>query len=427
MENKKINIGVIGCGTVGSHLIQSLINKKTSFYKKTGIHFEVVKVCDKDKKKKTLFPAIFTEDAHEITRNPEIDIVVELIGGIEKASVYIKDAIKNKKSIVTANKAFLSEKGEEIFELAEKNNVYIGFEASVAGSIPIIKTLRESFIGNKFSKMLAILNGTTNFILSKMTYEKLEFKETLLMAQKNGYAESNPFLDISGLDTAHKLGILTRFAFNKNVSWKGIFVEGIEKITSMDLKFAREFGYRVKLLAISKKKGNFLELRVHPALLPEHHLLSFVEDVYNGIYLEGDMIGKSLLYGEGAGGYAAASSVVSDIIETGMKLSGGKFRILKFPEDEKLRFLPFDEVCTKYYIRFTAVDTPGVLGDIAGILGENDISIASVIQKKENPEKSVPIVMLTHQAMEKKVQKALKSIDKLNLIKKPTVTIRVEE
>ena len=427
MENKKINIGVIGCGTVGSHLIQSLINKKASFYKKTGIHFEVVKVCDKDKKKRKLFPAIFTEDAYEITRNPEIDIVVELIGGIEKASVYIKDAIKNKKSIVTANKAFLSEKGEEIFELAEKNNVYIGFEASVAGSIPIIKTLRESFIGNKFSKMLAILNGTTNFILSKMTYEKLEFKETLLMAQKNGYAESNPFLDISGLDTAHKLGILTRFAFNKNVSWKEISVEGIEKITSMDLKFAREFGYRVKLLAISKKKGNSLELRVHPALLPEHHLLSFVEDVYNGIYLEGDMIGKSLLYGEGAGGYAAASSVVSDIIETGMKLSGGKFRILKFPEDEKLRFLPFDEVCTKYYIRFTAVDTPGVLGDIAGILGENDISIASVIQKKENPEKSVPIVMLTHQAKERKIQKALKEIDNLDVIKKPTVIIRVEE
>jgi len=427
MEKKKINIGVIGCGTVGSHLIQSLIKKKTSFYEKTGIHFEVVKVCDKDKKKKKLFPAIFTEDPYEITRNPGIDIVVELIGGVEKTFVYIKNAIKNKKSIVTANKALLSEKGKEIFKLAKKNNVYIGFEASVAGAIPIIKTLRESFIGNKFFTMIAILNGTTNFILSKMTHERIEFKEALVMTKKNGYTESNPFLDISGLDTAHKLGILTRFAFNKSISWKKIYVEGIDKLAGMDIGFAREFGYRIKLLAISKKKENSLELRVHPTLLPENHLLSLVENVYNGIYLEGDLIGKSLLYGEGAGGYAAASSVISDIIETGMKLIEGNFRILEFPEDEKLHLLPFDEVCTKYYIRFTAVDTPGVLGDIAGILGENDISIASVIQKKENPEKSVPIVMLTHQAMEKKVQKALKLIDKLNLIKKPTVTIRVEE
>jgi len=424
---EKINIGVIGCGTVGTHFIKTFTKKRKNFFEKTGIKFEIVKVCDKDEKKRKIFPHLFTDNPYEIINDPKIDIVVELIGGVEEAFSYLKNAIKNKKSIITANKALLSEKGEEIFGLVEKNKVYIGFEASVAGAIPIIKTLKESFIGNKVSKLLGILNGTTNFILSQMTNYSMEFKYALSIAQKNGYAEQNPYLDISGLDSAHKLSILAKFAFNKSISWKEIMVEGIEKVEKMDIDFAKEFGYRIKLLAISKKTNESLEMRVHPTLLPENHLLSLVENVYNGIYLEGDLIGKSLLYGEGAGGYAAASSVISDVIEIGIKLYEKNYKFIKFLENEKLKLLPPSEICTKYYFRFTAIDKPLVLAKISKILGENCISIASVIQKKENPEKSVPIVMLTHAAKEKQVNNALKIIDKLDVIRKPTIKIRVEE
>ena len=250
---------------------------------------------------------------------------------------------------------------------------------------------------------------------------------TLNRIDEKGYAEANPYFDISGLDSSHKLSILARLIFNKNISWKDIYTEGIEKVEKIDIEFAKELGYKLKLLGIAKKENNFCELRVHPALLPENHPLCSVEDVYNAIYLEGDLIGKSLLYGKGAGGNPAASAVISDIVDIGMKIKMGNYKNIKFEEDSGLKLLPFDEIKTKYYFRFTCLDKPGVLAKIAKVLGENDISIASVIQKKESPKKAIPVVMLTHLSKEKNVSKALKLIDRLDVIKKPTVRIRVEE
>lgn len=427
MEKEIIKIGVVGCGTVGFNFIKGFVRRRKEIEKKTGVKFIIKKVYDKDKKKLKPFSKIAGKSLEEIINDPEIDIVVELIGGITDAYEIITRSIRNGKSVITANKALLSEKGKDIFNLAVKNRVYIGYETSVAGAIPVIKTLKESFVGNRITKILGILNGTTNFILSQMFKYGMEFSNALQKAQKLGYAEADPTLDIKGLDTAHKLSIISTLAFNKPISWKQIYVEGIEKIEFIDIKYANEFGYRIKLLAIAKISSKFLELRVHPALIPSNHLLSSVEDVYNGIFIEGDLIGNSLLYGEGAGGKAAASSVISDVVEIGGKILQKEYISPPFYEDRKVMIKNMDEISIRYYFRFTALDKPGVLAKISKILGENNISISSVIQKQENPQKAVPIVMLTHKAEEKNVKKAISEIDNLDVIKKPTIIIRVEE
>ncbi len=424
----KVRVGVIGCGTVGAHSIRALIRRRPELREKTGLDFVVVRVADQDKARRRFFPKIFTPDARAVIEDPAIDILVELIGGVHPAYEFITAAMEQGKSVVTANKALLSDRGGELFRRAESGGVHLGFEASVGGAIPIIKTLRESFAGNVITRLLGILNGTTNYVLSQMTHRSMEFADALELARKKGYAEANPHFDISGLDTAHKLSILARFAFNKEISWKDIPVEGIERLEKMDIDFAREFGYRIKLLAIARRQDHHLEVRVHPTLLPQTHLLTLVEDVHNAVYLEGDLIGRSLLYGEGAGGYAAASSVISDVVEIGMKLKQDQTRPLRFPEDRSLTLLSPDEVRTRHYCRFTALDRPGVLATIARVLGERGISIASVRQKGENPEKAVPIVMLTHYAREKDVRTAIARLDRMNnVIKQPTVRMRVED
>ncbi|MBN1445623.1 MAG: homoserine dehydrogenase [Candidatus Omnitrophica bacterium] len=428
MEKKKLRIGVIGCGTVGGSVIRSLKLNRQALKKKTGIDISVVKAFDKDKNRQKEFPSIFTSSAEDIVNAPEIDIVVELIGGVDYAHGIVTRALKNGKSVVTANKALIAEKVKEIFGLAEEKNLYMGFEASVAGAIPAIKTIRESFIGNNISRILAILNGTTNYILTRMSLDRLDFSEALSTAQEMGYAEANSTLDIKGIDTAHKLSILSGLAFNKFVHWKQIPVEGIEKVEPIDIGFTAEFGYRVKLLAVAQKKDNTLDLRVHPALLPMKHLLSMVEGVYNAVYIEGDMAGKSLFYGEGAGGGAAASAVVADIVDICKEIAQKNLPCSTLLyEDEKLTTVSMEDIYTRYYLRFTALDKPGVLAGISGILGKNGISIASVIQKEESPEKAVPVLILTHRAKEKSMRDAISEIDKLAFIKKPTVLLRVEE
>lgn len=428
MGKKSVGIGVLGCGTVGSEVVKSFLRNRKTLKNKTGIDFVITGVCDKDIKKRSLFPSLFTSSPEDIINSPETHIVVELIGGVDAAFDLIKRAIENGKSVVTANKAVISEKGSELFRLAEEKNIHIGFEASVAGAIPVIKSIKESFVGNNILKMFGILNGTTNYILTEMFQNSLNFSTSLSMAKKLGYAEADPSLDIKGIDTAHKLSILSTLAFNRYIHWKDIYVEGIEEIEPLDITFTAEFGYRIKLLAIAKREGNQLEIRVHPALLPSKHLLSFVDGVYNAIYLEGDMFGKSLLFGEGAGGPAAASSVISDIVDVGKKLLHNSMphKIIA-SEDRKLKLLPMEEIYTRYYFRFTALDKPGVLAGIARVLGSYNISIASVIQKEESPEKAVPILMLTHRANELSVRKAIKEINKLPFIKKQTILLRVEE
>lgn len=427
MKKSEIKIGVIGCGTVGSGFIKEITRKREEIRKKTGVKITLSKIYDKDKSKKKLFPSIFVSSSEDIINDPEIDILVELIGGTTYAYEFVKKAIENGKSVVTANKALISEKGRELIKKAKDKKVYIAFEASVGGAIPVIKVLKESFTGNRIKTIMGILNGTTNYILTKMYEEGISYNYALKQAQKNGYAEANPSLDVAGVDTAHKLAILSMFAFNTFVNWKKIKTEGINRIDIQDIKFADEFGYRIKLLGISRITGGKLELRVHPVLIPKNHLLSLVENVYNAVYFEGDMFGKSILYGEGAGSYAAASSVIADTIDVAKKIVSDKKIKDNFYMERKLNLLPFNEIETKYYFRFTAIDKPGVLAKISKILGENNISIFSVVQKGQNPQKAVPILMLTHKAVEKDVEKAIEKIDKLDIIKNPTVVIRVEE
>lgn len=428
MEKRTISIGVVGCGTVGAEVIKSLARKRKALKEKTGLDLAVSKVYDKDTKKRSLFPSLFTSNLKDITESSDIDIVVELIGGTDAAFEVIKKALKNGKSVVTANKAVISDKGKMLFPLAEEKKLHIGFEASVAGAIPIIKTIQEGFVGNNILKILGILNGTTNYILTEMLNSSVNFSTALSMAQKLGYAEADPSLDIEGIDTAHKLSILSTLAFSKHIHWREIYVEGIEKIEPLDIAFTSEFGYRIKLLAVVKKEKDTLDARVHPALIPSKHLLSFVDGVYNAVYLEGDMFGKSLLYGEGAGGSAAASAVIADVVDIGKKMTHKNLphKIIA-SEDKKLRLLPAEDIRTRYYFRFTALDKPGVLATISKVLGKHNISIASVIQKEESPEKAVPILMLTHSAQESAVRRAIKEINKLSFIKKPTVLLRVEE
>jgi len=427
-KNNSIGIGVIGCGTVGSQFISHFKRKRASVREKTGIDFVLLKVADRNMGGKKGRHPSYTRDPEEILSDENVDIVVELIGGMEPAYSFIKKAFSRGKSVVTANKALLSGKNRELFSLASNGGVHLGFEASVASAIPIVKTLRESFIGNNITKVMAILNGTTNYILTRMSLHGESFQKALEKAGSLGYAEANPTLDIEGLDTTHKLSILSCLAFNKTVSWKNIFTAGIRNLDAIDINFARDFGYRIKLLAIAKKFKENLELRVHPTFLPVGHMLANVEDVYNAVYMEGDMIGKSLMYGEGAGGSAAASAALADVVDIGIKLAGQKSAGSPLLyENEKIDICSMSDIRTKYYLRFTVPDRPGTLALITDILGKNGISIASVLQKEENRNYAVPVVIMTHVATEHSVQKAVREIDSLSIARLPTVLFRAEE
>ncbi|HOK80008.1 MAG TPA: homoserine dehydrogenase [bacterium] len=428
--NKKINVGIIGFGTVGSSTALILHEKKDLFKRYTGIEFEIKKICDIDwKTKRTWVPPknVRTSDYQEVVNDSDIDIVVELVGKFQPAYDIISQSLKNKKAVVTANKFLLSKKLLELLTVANENNTYLGFEASVAGAIPIIKTIRESFAANRITAIIGILNGTTNYILSSMTEKHQTFSLALDSAKKMGYAESNPYLDISGKDSAQKLAIISTYAFHCPISDDDFLIEGIDTVAPEDIEFALELGYRIKLLAIAKRVDDTVSLRVHPALIPQSHMLSDVNGVYNAVYLEGDLFNKILLYGEGAGGKPASSAVVSDIIEISKKLLIQEHFPEKFVIEPQTMIQQLDHLETRYYLRFTALDRPGVLAKIADVLGRNNISIASVIQKRENPDRAVPIVMLTHRAIERNIRKAVSAINKLSCIKQKTQVIRVED
>ncbi|MFA5085382.1 MAG: homoserine dehydrogenase, partial [Candidatus Omnitrophota bacterium] len=339
----------------------------------------------------------------------------------------ILEALRNGKHVVTANKALLAEAGNEVFALANKLSLNVAFEASVGGGIPIIKSLKESFIANKFDLVYGIVNGTSNFILSRMAEGPISFKDALRIAQDKGYAEPDPYLDISGMDSSHKLSIMALLAFGVSARPSDIYTEGITEIESGDIQYARELGYSVKLLAIAKRSGDLVELRVHPTMIPKSHLLANVSGVYNAIFVKGDLIGENLFYGQGAGALATSSAVVSDIVDIARSISccgkvagPGTFR--KNVKNIK----SISDVGTRFYMRFSATDRPGVLAKISGILGKHNISIASVTQKEKKSSNVVPIVMITHEALEFDMAKALKEIDGLSAIKKKTVKIRME-
>lgn len=427
----KINLGLIGFGTVGQGVVRALLTREKFLEEKVGAGLVLKAVCDKDIRRPReikVAPGIVTTDINKILNDPDIRIVIELIGGIHPAKEFILEAFKRGKHVVTANKALLAECGEEIFQAARNYKVDLYFEASVGGGIPIIKVLRESLGANHIDTVLGIVNGTSNYILTSMEEDGLSFNQALLEAKKKGYAEKNSRLDIKGFDSAHKLAILALLGFGKSVSIKDIHVEGIENISLSDIEYARDFGYVIKLLAIAKNVGGQLEARVHPTLLSQAHLLSSVSGVYNAIYVHGDYAGGTLFYGRGAGSLPAASSVLGDIIDVARNIkSGSALRVPVYTADKTIKNVrPISEIETRYYLRLSVIDRPGGLARIADILGRQGISIASVTQKERQQAKIVPVVMMTHDAKEKNMRLALDEIDRLNAIKKKTVAIRVE-
>lgn len=428
---KNINIGIIGFGTVGEGVVRALLTKPQFLKEKIGARLILKVICDKDLRRKRdvkLNRNILTSDVDKVLKNPDIHIVVELMGGIHPAKEFILEAFKRGKHVVTANKALLAEHGEEIFKAAKKANVDLYFEASVGGAIPIIKALRESLAADRLDTLLGIVNGTSNYILTSMGRDNLSFSQALGDAKKKGYAERNPALDIRGYDSAHKLAILALLGFGKSVDINDIYIEGIEDISLNDIKYAQDFGYVIKLLAIAKNVNDQLEVRVHPTLLSKEHLLSNVNGVYNAIYVHGDMAGGTLFYGRGAGSKPAASSVVSDIVDIARNIkSNSTFRVPLYVADKSIKKIRnIDDIESRYYLRLSVIDKPGGLAKIAGILGDHKISIASVAQKERKQAKIVPVVMMTHDAKERNMRLALKQINSLSVIRKKTVAIRVE-
>lgn len=432
MKKDKVSVGIIGFGTVGTAVARILLEKHKELERKLGFPLVLARVADIDIKRKRevkLPKGIITDDVKAVLSDPDIDIVVELIGGIHPAKGLILKAIKKGKHVVTANKALLASEGEDIFRAVKDSKVELGFEGAVAGGIPIIKVVREALIGNKIQAVYGIINGTSNYILTKMTEEKVEFSEALREAQALGYAEADPTLDVEGIDSAHKLAILASLSFGIPLSFKKIYTEGITRITPLDIDFAGEFGCKIKLLAIAKQSNNEVELRVHPTMLPREYLLSSVEGVFNAIYIEGDAIGSALYYGRGAGGMPTGSAVVSDIVDIARDIKAGyrgRIHNIGIPQRSDIKIKKMEDVLSRYYFRFWAIDKPGVLSKISGILGNYNISIKSVIQKGRKKERAVPVVMMTHEARERDVVCALKEIDKLPVVSGRTTFIRVE-
>ncbi len=432
MKNREINIGIIGYGTVGAGTVKILLKRNKALQAQLGVPLKVRNIADLDMTTDRgikLPEGVLINDAQKILNDPDIDIVVELIGGINPAKQFILEAIKKGKHVVTANKALLAEKGQEIFRAASKNGVTLGFEASVAGSIPIIKILRESLIGNKVENIFGIINGTANYILTKMTDEGVDFVSTLKEAQALGYAEADPTFDIEGIDSAHKLAILASLAYGLPISLKKIYTQGITEITPLDIQFASEFGFKIKLLAIAKPSGKEVELRVHPTMVQEGMPIASVNGVYNAIYVEGDATGAGLYYGKGAGDMPTGSAVVSDIADIARNIKAGAAdRLQGFDISGRsgLKVKKMEDVSTCYYLRMSAIDKPGVLSKISGILGDNNISIESMIQKGRKKEKAVSMVLMTHEAKEKDMMKALKEIRKLRVVSGKPLYLRVE-
>lgn len=432
MKKSGVHVGIIGLGTVGTGVARILLEKRRELAKRLGFPLVISRIADIDikRKRKIKLPGnIFVTNAKAVIDDPDIDIIVELIGGIHPARNLILEAIRKGKHVVTANKLLLATNGPDIFSAAKKNNVEVGFEAAVAGGIPIIKIVREALIGNRVLAVYGIINGTSNYILSKMTEEKVDFSSALKEAQRLGYAEADPTFDVEGIDSAHKLAILSALSFGIPFSFKKIFTEGITRITPLDIKFAFEFGYKIKLLAIAKQTGREIELRVHPTMLPEENLISSVNGVFNAIYVEGDAAGPALYYGKGAGEMPAGSAVVSDIADIARNIKTGSVNRIKgpgTPEEPGLKIKKMEDVLSSYYLRLSVLDKPGVLSRISGILGTHNISIKSVIQKGRKKERAVPLVMMTHEAREKDMVFALREINRLSIVSGKAMNIRVE-
>jgi homoserine dehydrogenase len=423
-----IKIALLGCGTVGSGVVKLLEANHQAIARKTGSEIRIVKVLEKEPEKcyaLGLKPEQVTSDFAEILNDETINIVVELMGGMEPAFSYIIDAMKKGKHIVSANKDLIAVKGKELFATAEENQVDFYFEASVAGGIPIVYPLKQSLAGNRILEVIGILNGTTNYILSKMSKENCDYQDALKEAQQLGYAEADPSADVEGMDAARKIAILSSIAFNSRITLNDVYVEGITAITQRDIQYARELGYTVKLLAIAKEAEGKVQIRVHPAFLPFNHPLAFVNDVYNAVFVKGDAVGEIMHYGRGAGSLPTASAVTGDIIEIGRSLlhhSNARIGCTCF-EDKQV--LPISELTAEYYIRMTVADRPGVLAGIAGVFGNNHVSIAQVLQKTSQNDRA-ELILITHQVREKDMQDALTVLRGMSIVDEINNVVRLE-
>ena len=431
---KEIKVGLIGFGTVGKGLAEVLLAQRERLVKRTGMIFRLAGIADTSATElpERFGPIPLTKNAGDLIANPDIDIIVELIGGIEPAKTLVLQAIAAGKHVVTANKALLSQEGSDIFAAAARQGVEVGFEASVGGGIPLIKALKEGLVANRILSIMGIMNGTANYILTRMTDEGIPFAEVLKEAQRLGFAEADPTYDIEGIDTAHKLAILMTMAYGMPITHNEIATEGISRIEPMDIELAREFGCRIKLLAISRNHGDHVEARVHPTMVPQDHLLASINGAFNAIHFHGDMVGNVLLYGLGAGMVPTGSAVAADVVDIARNIqcgSIGRVPSLSYLPDQvrPRRITPMEELYGPYYFRLTVLDQPGVLARISGILSRYEISIESVTQKGRKKVGAVPLVIVTHSARESAVSAALNEISQLDSVTAPVVKIRILE
>ncbi len=422
---KKVKIGLVGFGTIGSGVYNLLKKNSSLISERTGLDISIAKICDirLDQVKKEVHDVALTEKWEEVTGDKEIDIVVELIGGIEPARSILTSALKNGKSAVTANKKLLAETGFDIFQSAGGSRAKLGFEASVAGGVPSILTIRTGMVANNIKSIMGILNGTTNYILTKMAELGLPFDEALKEAQKKGFAEADPTFDIEGYDAGHKISILAMLAYNRRVDCKSLQIEGITKITPLDIAYARDMGYVIKLLGIARMVNGLLDIRVHPAMLPEKHPLASARNEFNAVLYDGDMTDPIILFGKGAGSLPTASAVVSDIVQLAEK---SEIEERPFLITGDAVYLKPEQRRSKYYMRIHTEDSPGILSIISGVFGKFGISIASVIQKEVESE-YVPLIIMTHEAAEDKIILARKEINNFDFISGDVTMIRVEE
>ncbi len=432
---REISIGIVGAGTVGGGVVKILHRRIDNIRNELGLPVRIARIVDKEISRFAALPvgdARCSADVQDILGDDAIQIVIELSGGTTFAKELVLSALSRKKHVITANKALLAEHGSQIFETAAKAGVSVYFEAAVGGGMPIIKVIRESLVGNEIFSVKTIINGTCNYILTKMTAEGSAFTDALKDAQRKGYAEADPTLDVGGVDTGHKIAILASLVSGGYVPFHSISIEGITTISKDDIAFARELGYTIKLLGIIKKNApeGQLDVRVHPVMLHGNHILASVSDVYNAILLEGDAVGQILLYGKGAGEMPTASAVVSDVVDAARNIIGTtpvRIPMQYYSTSRSIQVKPIYTVTSRYCLRFTVMDRPGVLASLAGYLGKEGISLASVMQKEGFSKKGVPVIILTHAATEKNLRTALTHIEAMDYIKDRTQVIRIED
>ncbi|VAX17390.1 Homoserine dehydrogenase [hydrothermal vent metagenome] len=430
-----IRLGLIGCGVVGEGVARLVSDKKESLAERIGMPVEITRIAVRDIDKKRAAPVdknILTNDPFEIVNANDVDIVIEVMGGNEPALALSLKAIENGKHIVTANKHLLALNGEKVFKAVEKNKTEIGFEAAVAGAVPIIHSLRGAFAADTVSSIHGIVNGTGNYILSRMSDEGKPFDEILKDAQQLGYAEADPTFDVEGIDSAHKIAILASLAFETPVDFSEIYTEGITSITPDDIAMAKEFGFRIKLLAIAKRVNGSIDVRVHPAMVPIDSPIAKVNGALNAVEVTAAFSGVNMLVGPGAGAGPTASAVMGDVVDIARKMVGGDTghtlpMNVPLKARKKIAIRSIDEIRSQYYLRFTVPDEPGVLAKLSGALGENGISIASMIQRGHEAGKPVGVVMMTHTAKEADLNNAIRKIEKLGVCSATTVTIKIED